>query len=258
MADDDRGETRDIRGRASTGDVDLARKVRNLRRWLLAVTAVFALSVLAIGAFAWLFVSRFAGMEGPVVKPEQVAEIRQEYEKALGPRLAQLKVRAVRVDYGDAMGPVPFFTPREELVYVEYRLKDSKVVFANLGGPGGEVDLLPSRGSLESRMTDDQFAALLRAYEAETAAPFGGVHRYTDRGFDGPSNVSASDALTVAGKKYPQDELWVVSEGVVVEGDTFKPNEVMHGSRAMVFHEDPKTGAFVFIGTDDSGEWTAW
>jgi hypothetical protein len=242
---------------------DLARQVRNLRRWLIGLTLLIVLLVLGACGVGTLLFARFFGVadEGSTVSADQVAAVRQDYAKGLEGDLASLDVRAVSLKFdGPSFGPlgIPGPVPTEQSVYVEYRLKSSNVVFANVLSPEGGPDtgLLPTQGSLGSSMSDAQFHALVKAYEAQTSAPFGGAHRYSDDRIDdqGPP----ASALSIGGKDYPTKELWAVVQGVVVKGDTFDPNKTMNSSKALVFHEDPKTHTFTFIGTDSGDRWSSW
>ena len=143
----------------------------------------------------------------------------------------------------------------QQFVYVQYRLKDSDVVVADIvGGPFGpdptSMGMLPTQGSLQSRMTPEQFDRFLAAYAGETTAPLSGVRRYNDRAeMMMPGSVQGG-VVRVGDKKYNAGDLWAAAEGMTVEGDTVGMDVWSTSRKALIFHEDPKSGAFTFLGTE--------
>lgn len=240
---------------------DLARQVRFLRRWLVVLTIVLVLFVVGAAFMAGAALFSFSGFyagSGTKVDPEQVKTTRQEYEKGLGSDLKSLDVRAVNVDFGGMGGPFPFMSsPKEQALYVEYHLKSSELTFANLQMNGQDPGLLPTQAPISSQMTEEQFRGIVKAYEAESKETFGGVHRYNDSnaGMEG----APATAVSIGGKDYATKDLWVVTQGVRVEGDTFSPNMIGFGPQsALVFVEETKTASFTYLGTDESARWTVF
>lgn len=103
-------------------------------------------------------------------------------------------------------------------------------------------------------MTDGQFAAFLTAYAAATPSPLGGVRRYGDSPMEMPGQ-SVPRTIKSGGRRYRTDELWSAKEGALIEGDSMSIDDSAYSEGTMhVFHEDPKTGEFSYLGTE-SGMW---
>lgn len=194
------------------------------------------------------------------IEDHQLERARDEVEEAYGQRIKKLDVRVVTMSYDDT--PFSFMSSGmdEELVYIECELKSGVVIadpvssfygVENLSGSG----IIPTRGSLTSRMTDEQLDAALAAYAAETDTPLGSVRRYTDdEMFDETDSVP--DEVEIGKKTYASKELWKFVEGLIVEGDTVDGNnESYYSRRAHVFHEDPDTGEFVYLGSESAEVW---
>ena len=244
----------------------LKSSVRRLWIWLIVVSVVLACVV--VGVFVAV-----AGVYAPMLgfsdesmgaTPETVTKTRQEIQNAYGDRIGNLTVRTVKVD---EMGlPFPYSMASgtdSKSLYVEYTLKDSNVVVADLMGLGPYGDnisasgMLPTKGSLVSRMSPEQFDRLLLAYGRETKSPLGSVRRYGDAPFEGEGGAVTPDEVTVGGKKYSTKELWSANEGRVITGDSVDLNDESDFNRnAFIFREDPATGEFVFLGTEPAD--TVW
>lgn len=240
---------------------DLARSVRRLRVWLAVVTAVVSLFVVGACASGALMLTGFSmmGEEFAGVTEEQVAATRREFELELGDRLERIEVRAVAIDYGEAPFPYAFLegSTDEKTLYVEYKLKGSDVLVADLvGGPMGEdavsSGILPTEGSLNSRMTAEQFDRLLAAFAAETKSPLGVVRRYNDPPMWVGDESPVAAEVTVGTKEYRSKELWSATQGRIVEGDRVDVEHDTGTRQALIFHEDPKTGVFTYLGTEPS------
>lgn len=178
-------------GDALTGQVpaQLVRDLRRLQRWFIVLTVLVALLVAAMVVAAVLVpraIREQQQADGVPVGPtaEQVASTRDEIKAALDDRLASLETRLVTMEFDDPAMPTD--APEEQFIYVRYRLRDSGVLVADLtGGPFGtdpaSMGMLPTQGSLQSRMTEQQFARFLAASGGETSAPLSNVRRYSAR-----------------------------------------------------------------------------
>jgi hypothetical protein len=234
---------------------------------LIVLTVLVALLVAAaIAGAIWLPGQIDDDAEEPGVYPgmtvsdEQLATTRAEIENALAGAIEDLEVRRVTMSFDDPSIPAEA-TGEEEFVYVSFRLSDSGVVVADIvGGPyapdvssGGMV---PTQGSLRSRMTERQFERFLAAYADETTAPLGNVRRYNDRVEMGmmPGTIQ-SDSIRAGGKSYQVEDLWAATEGLLIEGDTVGMEEMGTMRKAFIFYEDPKSGAFTFLGTESAAGW---
>ena len=239
---------------------ELVTAVRRLRVWLIVLTVLVAALVAAAIVGAVLLPGRIGNGNGgeyagaPTVSDAQVAATRQEIEKALGDQLAGLEVRRVTMSFDDPS--LPAGVPNEEqFIYVKYQLKGSSVVVADvLGGPFGDdpasMGMLPTRGSLVSRMSEEKFRRFLAAYARETSAPLSNVRRYNDRlQMVQPGTVQQS-VVPVDGKNYRASDLWAAAEGLLVEGDHLGMEAMGTDRKAFIFYEDPKSGAFRFLGTE--------
>jgi hypothetical protein len=247
---------------ATPSTSELAGSVRRLKRWLVALTVVVALVVVgaiaAAGIIAWgIFgISRMdADPTAPTART--IDSVRAEIKSALGDKLESVDVRLVSVGYGEGP-PFPYSliygVGDDKSVYVQYRLKGSSVLVAGiLDGPFGtdisSSGMLPTRGSLISRMTDAQFTKILAAYAAQTRAPLGSVRRYSDR--SSMSDAPVPDKVPVGAQEFPSKELWSVTQGTVVKGDRVTIDEVSDlEGKSLVFHEDPESGEFTYIGSE--------
>gem|GEM_PF-3400713 len=239
--------------------VQLAGDLRRLKRWLVVLTVLVALLLAAAIAAAVLIPraihdqqqSTYGVPFGPTA--DQVASTRKEVEAALGDRLASLEARLVTMEFVDPSMPAE--TPEEQFIYVQYRLKDSGVLVADLvGGPLGtdpaSMGMLPTQGTLQSRMSEEQFARLLAAYGSETAAPLSNVRRYNDRTELMMPGSAPGNTVQVGKRKYRASDLWAATEGMEVAGDTVGMDVWSTDRRALIFYEDPKTGEFTFLGTE--------
>ena len=242
----------------------LAKSVRLIKVWLIVLT-------LALGAFAAAVVVMQVvgdeGGEGPgyaadMYQPseEQVAEARAEVEKAFGARLESVDARIVQVEMpeGAMVGTTEEPGPPPTL-YVEYRLKGLDTpVAGTLMDPTASVassGLVPTMGSLVSRMSDEEFEALLAAYAKVTPSALGGVRRYGDSPAQMPGQV-VPDTVKSGGRTYRTDELWAVKVGALIEGDHVSIEESgFTESNVHVFHEDRRTGEFTYLGTEPGMWW---
>ena len=239
---------------------ELVTAVRRLKAWLIVLTVLVALLAAAAIAAA-ILVPRaiddrqaevYAGPIGP--SADQVASTREEIETAFGGSLEDLDVRLVTMKFDDPSMPAD--VPADErFIYVQYRLKDSGVVVADIvGGPFGSdpasMGMLPTQGSLQSRMTPEQFDRFLAAYAGETTAPLSNVRRYSDRAeMMMPGSVQGG-SVRVGDKKYKASDLWAATEGMTVAGDTVAMDVWSTSRKALIFYEDPESGAFTFLGTE--------
>lgn len=239
---------------------DLTTAVRRLRTWLIVLTVLVALLVGAAIAGAVLVPRAIDGRQaevygGPIgPSADQVASTRAEIETALGDSLEGLDVRLVTMEFDDPSMPADV-PADEQFIYVQYRLKDSGVVVADIvGGPFGSdpasMGMLPTQGSLQSRMTPEQFDRFLAAYAGQTTSPLSNVRRYNDRAeMMMPGSVQGG-SVRVGDKKYRADDLWAATEGMTVEGDTVGMDVWSTSRKALIFYEDPESGEFTFLGTE--------
>lgn len=243
---------------------DLAKSVRRHKIWLIVLTvAVLVPVIVSCGSIALVTSTFGLGSGMPAIEAEEIDATRSEIEDALGGKIEDLDVRAVSMSYGDTGFPYSFIDGGfdEESIYVEFRLKGSGVVVADvIGGPFGmdaaSSGLIPTRGSLASRMTDEQYDRLVAAYADETSAPLGAIRRYTDASFMMMEETSVPDEVVVGDTTYPSKELWSATEGKLISGDSVDMDVEMGASRsAFIFHEDPKTGEFTPLGTETADIW---
>lgn len=241
----------------------LVASVRRIKIWLGVVTALLVLLALAsCGAMSVMFlgIGGFPFATGMSVSDEQIDAARRDFENGFGSDIESLDVRAVVIEYGDSGFPFSLVqgAAGEETVYVECHLKSSDVVIADLVGYMYGLDaassgMIPTKGSLSSRMTQDQFDRLLEAFAAETDYPLGSVHRYADRDEMMFEGTSVGETILVGDKEYAANELWAATEGRLVEGDRIDVGTEPSATRdALIFHEDPATHEFVFLGTEPS------
>jgi hypothetical protein len=240
----------------------LTRSLRLIKVWLAVLTV-------AVAAFAVTVVVLEVVRDDPddpdyaadMYQPseQQVAEARADVENAFGDRLESVDVRIVQVDLPEeALAGAPDDAGPPPTLYVEYRLRGFETPIAGtLTDPYTSVassGLVPTKGSLVSRMTDEQFDALLVAYAKATPSPLGGVRRYGDSPMEMPGQVVA-DTIKSGGRSYRTDELWSAREGALVKGDHMSLDDSAYTEgTAHVFHEDPKSGEFTYLGTE-SGVW---
>lgn len=238
----------------------LAKSVRGLRTWLIVLTSLMGLAF--IGTLIVVIVG-IVGVGsllsvGDGVSKDEITSAKSQVKSAYGDRLESLEVRAIKLDDGTPFSALSGDT--DAAVYVHYKLKDSPVVVADLvEGPGGNdaasYGILPTQGSLTSRMTTTQLNSILAAYASQTTVPLGAVRRYADEQnyTDTGDGSSVPAVVSVGEKKYKTSELWAATEGKIVKGDTLNYDDVMNETRtAFIFHEDPKTGQFTFLGTESA------
>jgi hypothetical protein len=240
----------------------LARSLRVLKIWLVVLSVAIAGLVAAVVV---LEVTRddtpAPDYVGETYRPteQQAVDARAEIEHAFGDKLESVAARIVQVDLpAEALVGAPEGSMPPPVLYVEYRLKGFDIPIAGtVEEPYSSVSsaaLIPTRGSLSSRMSSKQFDALLRAYGEATSAPFGGVRRYGDSAMEMPGQVVA-DTIRSGGRTYRTDELWTVRQGALAEGDSISIEDSAYSEGTMhVFREDPKTGEFTYLGTE-SGMW---
>jgi hypothetical protein len=58
------------------------------------------------------------------------------------------------------------------------------------------------------------------------------------------------EVVRVGSKKYKAVDLWAATEGMTVEGDTLGMDVWSTSRKALIFYENPKSGAFTFLGTE--------
>ncbi|MDZ4181073.1 MAG: hypothetical protein U1E29_17870 [Coriobacteriia bacterium] len=233
----------------------LDRSVRGLRIWLIVLSVAIVLLFLCSCAVVSSTVFGFGGLMMSMdmsVPDEQVEQVTQEVEDAFGDRLEHLDVRAVRVNYGEPAWLSGM--PAEEVLYVEYRLRGIDVTVASAASTYGPelltAGIVPTRGSLSSRMTDEQFEAILEAYGEQTRSPFGPVRRYSDADPYAYEPTTPKDTIVVAGEEYATATLWAVTEGELVDGDSLDRSGMGPTGKAYIFFEDSEAGTFEFLGTE--------
>ena len=237
----------------------LRTSVNRQRIWLIWLTVVTTVSVLCVLSVVALFTIGFSSAlsQPSHVSAEQLGQTKQEVERAYGDKLQKVEARAITLEIGG--GPSPFTIlpgADSESIYVEYSLRGSSVVVAGLlGGTFGNdiasSGMLPTEGSLASRMSLEQFQALLAAYGAETTSPLGSVRRYNDDPYANESGSKSSDEISVGAQTYPTKELWSAAEGRIIKGGRVDMNDSSSFARkAFIFREDPATGQFTFLGTE--------
>ncbi len=230
------------------------------RVWLIVLSAVLVLSFLGIIGMGVLVVGPFMGgfAVSSGASEEQIDEAESEIQQAYGSRLEDLEVRVVEVKYGGAPFPYSLMDgDTMKSLYISYGLQGSDVIIADLldvdmfGGDLSMTGMLPTKGSMVSRMTPEQFDKLLVAYSAETEKPLGSVRRYGDEPFFMETGQTAPEEVTVNNETFPTKELWTAAEGRIIEGDSVDMNDGAYmGGVALIFHEDPETGEFTFLGTE--------
>ena len=266
-AQDERGELQDTgepTDPAGPTTASLAKSVRRLRIWLAVLSCVVGLGIVGGLALGILGVTSIAGGlgESSGVTPDQLSSVRKQIADAYGERAQNVVVRAIKVDSGAPFPVALYGGGNEQAIYVRYGLKGSPVQFSGIVGgltgsdPAGS-GMIPTQGSLTSRMTTAQLDGLLAAYAQQTTDPIGSVVRYgTDPTLAAADGPTAPSSVTVAGKTYKTADLWSATQGKVVKGDMFKLDDFMNVStKAYIFYEDPKSGRFTFLGTEpvDSG-----
>jgi len=245
----------------------LVTTVRRLQIWVIVLTVLVALLIAAVivGFVRWprdTDDDQVPANSTPVmtVTDQQLATARQEIQSAYGDTLDSLDVCRVTMDYNDPSLPAGA-GGEEQFIYVNYRLKGSSVVVADIvGGPFGpdaaSMGMLPTQGSLTSRMTQEKFDRLLLAYAAETSAPLSNVRRYNDSIAMMVPGAPQNGVVPVGDKKYKASDLWAASEGLLVEGDRLGMETLGASRKALIFYEDPRSGAFTFLGTEPAvGGW---
>jgi hypothetical protein len=241
----------------AAGPTELEQARRSLKRWRIAAIALMVAVVLGLlGSCALvLLVSPFSPalelLGGGMNEPDQTAKLKASIKKAYKSDLESVTVKRVKDPMG-APFPYSFLEGGGHMYEVQYRLKGSDVPFAgvlydpSMSTIGG---FIPPQGSLKNRMPLDRLYKLMAAYKAETSEPLGGVTRYgsEEMMMEAPSS-SVPETLTVDGKDYPTEQLWMAREGLTEA----KESAIFDGGQtnALVFFEDPKTGEFVYVGTE--------
>lgn len=227
--------------------------VVRLRMWLIALTLAFALLTLgACSPLALLFVgATFMDDGSPAPAASSVEDVRRQVGDAYGRRLTDLEVRVVSLSYGDAPFPFSLVEGNEKCVYLEAHLNDPDIVIADIVGSSADLvssGLLPTRGPLSERLTDERFARLAAAFRARTESPLGRVFRYREQ----PSmdTESLPDEVTVGGATYATEEMWSAVVGRSSVGDRIDLSDSGDTRDSLVFHEDPGTGEFTYVGTE--------
>lgn len=248
---------------APTDAESLRKSLRRHRIWLIVITVVMSL-LLIVNGFILLMtwgIGAGIGMSGPEVGDAAVKQAEQEIRGAYGSRVKDIDVRTVKMDYGMSISfPFSLMAGESgESLYASYRLKDSKVVFANVlieGLPGEDIaamGMLPTKGPLSSRMTEKQLNSFLKAYAAETSKPLGGITRYGQGRYALDTGSRVPEEIRVGDKSYATDSLWSAVEGKVVTGDKVDMDLADEmGTNVLVFEEDAKTGEFTCLGSDSS------
>jgi hypothetical protein len=236
--------------------------LRRQRNWLIALTVAVVLIALSLVVFPVAFlVFGLGGMMGYGGEPSiRVDEVRQQVQAEWGTRIEDLQVRSIELEF-DGSGP-GFLggLPSERAVYVEARLKQPALVIAEVIGPAVAFDvassgLLPSQAPLTSRLSQAQLRKLLSAYQAQTQAPVGGISRYTEQSYMRPPQVQV-ESVRVKGRRYKLDELWMVREGILVEGERLSMERMAGPGRlAHVFWENPRSGAFEYVAAEPTQLW---
>jgi hypothetical protein len=111
--------------------------------------------------------------------------------------------------------------------------------------------MLPSQGSMISKLDDKQVLSLLSAFAKRSDKPAGSFFSYLDSANGMADPTTVRDSIRISGVDYKTDELWRVSEGVTVTGDTLDAEQFgNHVWRDAIFHMDPATGECTFLGTE--------
>lgn len=253
---------------ASTVHVDdLERRIRNLRRWVIALGAALGVTLLLACALAsvlaapvMLVSTLMAGSEGPwgqASGPDTSDELRDEITAVYKESLTSVEVKRVSVVYEDE--PALLGMGGEPAYAVEYRLKGSPVTIANVvsefDGNLVSSGLLPPKGTLKSKLDPNQLITLLKAWDKHSPKPFGGVLRYDEAlslgsDFDPSVRASQPDEIVVGETTYKTSDLWVVFPGRTASGSKVKAEMMDSGQTVSVFHIDRKAGRFRYVGEE--------
>jgi hypothetical protein len=238
-------------------------KVRNpllgIRVWLTVLSVILGVLLAAVsvaGYFAYTFASDFYGGVTPQGSTEdQTAKIEKAVRSAWGDALDTVTV--TRVEVKPMTTGLPFSTGNTYGYGITYRLKGAQASIAGIVADDsalGDTGLLPAVGSLMSHMDAKQVVALSVAYKGKTSKPMGAISAYLDPSMGGMDPSTVSETLTVSGTPYKTSELWRVADAVEVKkGEVFDAESYANvDQRDMIFHYDPTTGEFAFLGTEPS------
>lgn len=232
---------------------DVHRSVKVLRVWLIVLTVVVVVLVGVAGAgvyAAWSYYSMFNGWAAEGPDADQTTALEGAVKSAYRDALESVKVTELSLERPSAAGPFGAgYMPR---VYsIVYRIKGVSSPFAGLASTPEDLDgsgLIPTEGSLSSRLELEQVVSLAAAFKAESDKPIGGMSAYYDN--DYVEGQSPPAVIDVAGKEYQTKTLWAVAEGSEPPADKKLQPYGMDDVRALIFHRDPATGAWTYLGTE--------
>lgn len=224
---------------------------------LIVVQGIVIAGVIGFGAIAVIG----SGMMFPYDEPDE--STRQQLEKSIkdayGDRLTGLSVEEVEIEWDDSeMGFGPFGPflfgggPPDEALAFSYGLTGTDVKFANVITDVESLSyggMLPTRGSISNRLTEEQLLALAKAWSAVSSDPIGGVERYGRSEMVSMEEASLPPTITVGGKDFASKDLWLVSAGAVAVDGKVSPDEQ---TTARVFSFDPAAKTFVYV-ADEPG-----
>lgn len=237
----------------------LEKSNRRLKTWVIVLGVIVALAVLMTCApLVFIPLVAFESFAMSEVDEAQIEAVRSAADDALKGLATDVQVRSVEVMPEDGMGlasDLLLGSGALPVVYVEYRVGSADAVVANMfdpsfGGTLGASGIIPMLAVGDSRMTEEAFVALLRAYSEQSDEPFGGVLRYGGMP-SYPMMGSFEESVTIGGERYKAAELWSVFPGRLVEGDEYRfERDVVGSEESLIFRKDPTTGEFTYVGSE--------
>jgi hypothetical protein len=226
-------------------------ELRALKRWMIVATVLLAVglsAIVAIGAIGLSVVIASNSDSGPdtpsvaAMDPAGVKPITDAVTAAYGDKLESVEVTQVELVYDGQVTYRPYA--------VVYRLVGfDRAIEGMVDDPSDLIDygLVPTAGGVGSGLSDKEFADLRGLWSDRSAKPMG----FTYSMVGDNTSWEVDDKVTYGGKTYLAQDLWAVSEGWTPVASPVPEGSIISGNE-LVFHLDPKTDSFSYVGSGPS------
>lgn len=228
----------------------LVRSLRSVRRWMIALVVLVAMTFTAVGGFiGWTLYDDYQTMYGGDYadagpSPQMVQPLKDSVTAAYGADLESVEVRQIELTYA-----VDEDTAPDRPFLVTYKLQGSPVTMTGLVDDTadlGVTGVVPVQASLDTALSLRELRDLMARFAEKSTGPMGRVYPYASD--SGEQTHEPGESITVDGVEYLVDDLWSVNEGWAPTAMVVTWESVP-SAKALIFEQNDD-GTFTYVGTE--------